>query len=107
MGTWLGEELKRLRQARGLTIRDLARAARLAHMTYANYEWGKAVPPARGRPRLAEALGTTEQGLDDLIEEDEYEVFLRSRSLSDAGKEAIRDFLKKVREEDRAEEDRP
>ena len=101
MGRWLGDELRRLRAARGLSLRELAQASGIPHMTYVSYENGKAVPPAQRRPGLAETLGLSSQALDDLIEEDQYEVFLRSRPLSEEGKAAVRDFLRLVRERER------
>jgi len=93
----LGDELRRLRLARGLSIRELAQAAGLPHMTYMGYEQGKAVPPVPRREALARALGIPPPKLDELVEEDEYEVFLRSRPLSPEGREAVRQFLRSVR----------
>ena len=101
MGQWFGQELKRIRTGQGLSIREAAGRAGLPHMTYVAYELGKAVPPSLRRPALAEALGLTSQALDNLVEEDEYEVFLRSRRLSEEGRAAARDFLRRVREDER------
>ena len=101
MAQWFAQELKRQRLAKGMSLRVIAARCGLPHMTYVAYELGKAVPPAARRPALAEVLGITVKALDDLIEEDEYEVFLRSRHLSEEGRTAARDFLRRVREEDR------
>ena len=101
MGQWFAEELKRLRQQRGLGLREIAALCGLPHMTYAAYELGKAVPPQARRAPLAEALAITPQALDDLVEEDEYEVFLRSRRLSEEGRAAAREFLRRIRQDDR------
>ena len=95
--------MRRLRTARGLSLRELARASGIPHMTYVAYESGKSVPPAQRRPGLAEALGLSLEALEELIEDDEYEVFLRSRPLSEEGKAAVRDFLRLVRERERGE----
>lgn len=84
----------------------MAHAVGVPHMTYMGYEQGRAAPPAPRRPGLARALGISEQALDNLIEEDQYEVFLRSRGLSDAGRAAVRDFVRKVREMEQAEKNR-
>lgn len=70
-------------------------------MTYVGYEQGKAVPPAIRRAALAQALGMTQQALGDVIEEGAYEVFLRSRDLSEEGRAAARDFLRRVRDQER------
>ena len=101
MGQWFAAELKRLRLGNGLSLRQAAGRAGLPHMTYTGYELGKAVPPQPRRAPIAEALGITPQRLDDLIEEDEYEVFLRARNMSEAGRDAAREFLRKIREEER------
>ena len=60
-------------------------------------------PPhtAHKRPAIASMLVVPEQVLEDLVDEDESEVFVRARKLSDGGKEAIRSFLLKVREDER------
>ncbi len=104
MGQALGEELKRLRRARGLSVRVLAQRIGVPHTTYANYERGLAAPPAERRDGLSSALGVSRERLDDLIEDDQYEVFLRARPLSEEGKAAVRDFLRLVRQR---EKDRP
>ena len=101
MGRWLGDELRRLRLARGLSLRDLAREIGMAHTGYVAYERGVAAPPPERRPALARVLGITTAELDELVEEDEYEVFLRARSLSEEGRAAVRDFLRMIRERDR------
>lgn len=101
MGFWFGQELKQIRTGQGLSIRVAAARAGLPHMTYVAYELGKAVPPAVRRPPLAEALGLTPLTLDNLIEEDACEVFLCSRRMSEEGKSAARDFLRRVREDER------
>ena len=101
MGRGLGEELRRLRMSKGLSFRGLAQAVGIPHMTYVAYEHGKATPPAKRRPQLAQALGCSLQALEELIEEDEFEVFLRSSSLSEDVKAAVRDFLRLVRERER------
>ena len=101
MGQYFAEQLKRLRHERGLSLRQVAGISGMPHMTYVGYENGKAVPPTPRRAGVAEALGITPQALDDLIEEDSYEVFLRSSSLSEEARSAARDFLRRVREEDR------
>ena len=104
MGQALGEELKRLRRARGLSVRVLAQRIGVPHTTYANYERGLAAPPTERRDGLSSALGVSRERLDDLIEDDQYEVFLRARPLSEEGKAAVRDFLRLVRQR---EKDRP
>ena len=101
MGRHFGEELKRLRTARGLTVRELAGQLGMPQTSYHAYERGVALPPARRRPALAKALGVTTQAIDDFVEEDEYEVFLRARSMSPAARNAVRDFIKQVRERER------
>ena len=79
----------------------MARDAGISHMTYVAYEQGKSVPPRARRRELATALGVTRDALEELIEEDAYEVFLRSRPLSEEGRSAVRDFLRLVRERER------
>ncbi len=106
MAKYLGDEMKRLRRARGLSTRIAAEQAGMPHMTYMGYEFGKAIPPSYRRPAIALMLGVPEQVLDDLVDEDESEVFLRARKLSDAGKDAIRAFLRKVREDERRQHGR-
>lgn len=101
MGAWLGAELKRLRLAKGLSIRDLAERAGLPHTSYAAYEQGVAAPPAARRAAVASALGIPRRQLDEIVEEDEYEVFLRARKISKEGRSAVRDFIKKVRDRER------
>ena len=101
MGAWLGAELKRLRQAKGLSIRELAQDAGLPHTSYAAYEQGVAAPPAARRAAVAAALGIPRRLLDEIIEQDEYDIFLRARRLSTAGRNAIRDFIKNVRDRER------
>ncbi|MEE9285195.1 MAG: helix-turn-helix transcriptional regulator [Dehalococcoidia bacterium] len=103
MGRALGEELKRLRQAKGLSVRLLARTIGVPHTTYANYERGLAVPPSQRRDALVAALGVSREQLDDLIEEDQEEVFLRARPLSEEGKAAVRDFLRLVRRREKGQ----
>lgn len=100
MGAWLGSELKLLRQAKGLSIRDLAQNAGLPHTSYAAYEQGVAAPPAARRSAVASALGIPRRVLDEIIEQDEYEIFLRARKLSAAGRTAIHDFIKVVRDQE-------
>ncbi len=107
MGRWLGQELRRLRLARKLSQREVAHALELPHMTYVSWETGKAVPPPARRPPLAQGLGITPQDLEDMVEEDEYEVFLRARPLSDEARAAVREFLKQVRERDRTAKGEP
>ncbi len=77
----------------------------IPHMTYVAYEQGKAAPPKNKRPDLARALGISVQVLDEMVDDDEYEVFLRSRPLSEAGKASIRDFVRLVRERERPPKD--
>lgn len=60
----LGENLRRLRQARKLSQGDLASRAGLSRVGYRNIETGTAVPKADTLARLAAAL---EVGLDDLV----------------------------------------
>ena len=101
MGSHFGVEVRRLREARGLTVRQVSEALGMSETSYHAYERGVAVPPVRRRRALAETLGVAVQEIEDLIEEDEYEVFLRARSLSDEGRAAVRDFLRLVRERER------
>ncbi len=101
MGRQFGDELKRLRLARSLSLRQAAQAMGISHMAYANYEQGVAVPPPERRDALARALGMPRQELEDLIEDEQYEVFLRARPLGERAKQAIRDFLRHVRERER------
>ena len=60
----LGENLRRLRQAKKLSQGDLASRAGLSRVGYRNIETGTAVPKADTVARLAAAL---EVGLDDLV----------------------------------------
>ena len=101
MGMYLGEELKRLRLAAGLSLRDVAQALNMSHMSYVNYERGVAAPPPERRDALAQALKVSRQQIDDLVDDDQVEVFLRARPLSNEGKQAVRDFLKQVRQRER------
>ncbi len=101
MGRWLGDELRRIRQAGGLSLRDVAGAIGMHFTGHVAYERGTAVPPPERRRKLASALGITREELDELVEDDEYEVFLRARSLSEEGRAAARDFLRSIRQRDR------
>ena len=106
MGRWLGDELRRIRQSRGLSLRDVGGAIGMHFTGYVAYERGTAVPPAERRRKLAAALGMTREELDELIEDDEYEVFLRARTLSEEGRTAARDFLRSIRRRDRERRER-
>ena len=64
------------------------------------------MPPPERRRKLASILGITPEELDELVEDDEYEVFLRARSLSEEGRAAARDFLSPVRQRDRERRER-
>ena len=98
MGEHFGAEVRRLRLERQLTVRQVSEALGMSETSYHAYERGVAVPPPRRRPQLAETLGVDVDEIENLVEEDEYEVFLRARSLSDEGRAAVRDFMRRVRE---------
>lgn len=51
--------LGKIRQARTLSQREVARLCEIAQQTYAKYETGKALPPADRREKIAAILGTT------------------------------------------------
>lgn len=96
--------MKRMRIALGKSTREAAREAGLPHMSYVAYETGKAIPPPQRRPALARLLGLTDQAMDDLVEEDRYEVFLRSRGLSPAARAAVKDFVRTVVQREKQEQ---
>lgn len=57
------ENLKNLRQQKGLTQNELARVAGITENAYQNYEHRKRIPNAVTANRIARALGTTSEML--------------------------------------------
>ena len=102
MGAGFAKQLQRLRIARGLSVRQLARELGMPQTSYHAYERGVALPPLKRRPALARALGVELERLNELVEFDEYDVFLRARSLTAEGRAAVLDFVRDVREKERS-----
>ena len=59
--------LKSLRKAKGMTQRDLARAAKVSFLSIHRYEAGERTPDVDVAARIAAALGCT---VDELIHEE-------------------------------------
>ena len=80
----LGERLRALRQARGLTLKTLAGRIGVSEATLARYEQGRIANPPRDRlARLARELGVTETELLGLETEEplDAELLLLMRQL--------------------------
>lgn len=60
--------LKELREARGLSQMDLAKAVDVSQQAVAKWEVGEAFPRAEKLPQLTRALGCT---IDDLFRDDD------------------------------------
>ena len=59
----ISENLKRLREQRGMSQAELAEGAMLAQPQIAKYEAGQAVPNAVSAVKIAKQLGTTVERL--------------------------------------------
>ena len=66
MSTLLGDNLRRLRTAKGYTQEAVADAARISVAAYRNYETGRAIPKVNTLLAIARALGVS---LNDLVTE--------------------------------------
>lgn len=53
----MGEQLKKMRTAKGLTQIDVSRKAGISEAAYQLYEYGKRAPNIRTAIRIADALG--------------------------------------------------
>ncbi len=62
--THIGENLKRLRKARGLTQPQLAKSLGLTQKIVSDYETAKAVPPTERLPGIARFFGVS---VDELL----------------------------------------
>lgn len=70
MSNRLGEHIRRLRQERKLSVRELAALARISHGTVSNVERGDTEPDTYTLRQLSRALGEPTDTLFDLLEAD-------------------------------------
>lgn len=63
MRTKIGERIKRLREARKWTIRDLEKKSGITNVSISRYETGQNVPRAKVVAQLAKAFGVGEEEL--------------------------------------------
>lgn len=93
-----GERLRRLRELRGMTLRQLADAVGVSEATIQRYECGVIKNPPRDRiSAMADALGVPAASLagwsDDELDED---VRLLARNLQQASPEVRKKLVKMV-----------
>lgn len=68
-GMTIGEKIKRMREAKGLTASQLARRVGVPHATIWNIENGKRRPGIKVLPGLSRALNIS---IDELLQEEEH-----------------------------------
>ena len=78
----IGNRLRILREAKGMTQDDLAEAAGMNRVTIAKYETGRIEPKTKSLSRLAAALGVTTDYLIGQVEpENEQEQIIAPRTI--------------------------
>lgn len=63
----VGAELRRTREAAGLTLRDLAEKLDIGHVTLARYETGERAASSEKVAQILGALGASEQVVDEIL----------------------------------------
>lgn len=102
MSSFFGEQVRRLRNERGLTQRALAALVGLSQAQISLHEKGEDVPASPIRPQYAAALGITPDDLEDLISRDRLKELLRANPvLSEEAKRSIEDYIDFAWERDR------
>ncbi len=66
MDRQIGEQIQRIRKAKGISQVDLARASRLAQSFISSVESGRKSPTVRSLIKLAEALGVPPEKILEL-----------------------------------------
>ncbi len=102
MGKRLAESLRQWRAAKRLSVRQLSKAAGIAHTSYAAYEQGIAAPPDARREALATALGVKRGAIDEVIEQDTLDSILHELHLSDEGKATVREFIRFIQKKEQS-----
>ena len=97
----IGANLKRCREAKGLTQHDVWEAAGISKSSYTSYETGRAMPSADKVVALAHALGTTTDELlldesERTVSEDMAPILKRFEALPPAIRNQARIALKGV-----------
>ena len=94
MSKYFGDQLRRLRQERGLTQRDLAAAVGLSQAQISLHEKGEDLPAPAVRGKYARALGISAEDLEEMIDRGRLKEFLRaSGTLSEEAKRSIEDYV--------------
>jgi phage terminase large subunit-like protein/transcriptional regulator with XRE-family HTH domain len=76
----IGRQIKRLRIAKGLMQKELAKRLCVSHRCISRWETGKRFPKAAIRPKLAKQLGATMAEI--FLERSEYLALLRSNAMA-------------------------
>ncbi len=102
MDGYLGDQIRRLRQARGLNQRALAALVGVTQAQISLHEKGEDIPSPAIRPKYAEALGLSLEEFEDLIQKSQVKESLRASSnLSEEARRSIEDYIDFAWERDR------
>lgn len=97
-----GERLRRLRESKGYSLRELADRIPMSHGGLGNYERGVRVPDREAIEAIARALEVPVEELESALFEAQVQALLRAnRRLSPRSKEQIIDFIRFAEEQDR------
>lgn len=97
-----GERLRRIRESKGLGLREAAERAPMSHTALGNYELGKRLPSTAAMRAIARALEVPLEELENALFEAQVQALLRAnRRLSPRSKEQIIDFIRFAEEQDR------
>ena len=102
MNAFFGQQLRHLRTEKGLSQRQLAALVGLSQAQISLHERGQDLPGPAARAGYAQALGITQEDLEDLIKRSQLKEFLRASSvLSEESKRSIEDYVDFAWERDR------
>ncbi len=102
MGKYLGEQIRLIREAKGLNQRQFAKMVGVSQAQISLHEVGEDVPSPKLRAKYAEGLGIPLDQLEEIISRERLKDFLRSApNLSDEAKRSIEDYIDFAWERDR------
>ncbi|MCL5266262.1 MAG: helix-turn-helix domain-containing protein [Chloroflexi bacterium] len=97
-----GEQLRRLREAKGIGLRELAERIPISHTALDRYELGHRLPSDVIMRSIARALDVPYDELREMLFEAQAQSLLRANpNLSSRSREQIMQFIRFAREQDR------
>ena len=101
-----GERLRRIREDKGIGLRELAARIPLSHTALGNYELGQRLPSAAALRQIATGLGVPYEQLEEALFEAQVQALLRAnKRLSPSSRQQIMNFIRFAEAEDRKARD--